>query len=52
MKPPGVDEKKAKRPDSQILVPASFEARLIESYIASQGLRIQECWLQQKDQGM
>ncbi len=48
MELPGVDEKKAKGPDSQMLAPASFEARLIGSYIVMQDLHIHECWLQQK----
>ncbi len=52
IEPSGVDEKMAKRPDFQMLTLASFEAGLIRSYIALQGLRIKECWLQQKDRGI
>ncbi len=47
-----MDEKKVKGPDPQMLVPALFEAGLIGSYITLQGLRIQECRLQQKGRGM
>ncbi len=47
-----MDEKKAKGPNSQMLAPALFEAGLIRSYIASQGLPIQDYQLQQKGQGI
>ena len=42
MKSLGVDKKAAKRPDFQILALALFKAELIGSYIALQGLVIQE----------